>query len=266
MLALASFGAFLVACRGLLGIDDDAQLRGEDGGPSNEDAAGDGAPGPDGLTEGGIGMDGGGGPAVPVDRRYAQWRLPPIMPVLLQYDLQPDTVTDKITGLVWQRLEANQTTMSFPAGIAYCEDLTIGGQSDWRLPTRIEFLSILDYGRTSGGLLNATVFPNAASASATSGTWTASLSLLRAKLVDHLVVDSFAGNVQVNDIGQSSLIVRCVRDGPTTSPVQRYVLGSGIASDVLTPLTWQLVPMATTRTLAVATSACAGLALGGVAA
>ncbi len=264
-LVLAAFSGPLVGCRGLLGIDGDAALRdgADDGGPQSEAAAGGdgGVDAPGHLpVEGGI--DGG---MMPVDRRYAQWALPPVSPLLSQYDLQEETVIDHVTGLEWQRQETDQDTMSYPAGVAYCNDLILGGQSDWRLPTRIELLGILDYGRALGGFLNETVFMNAASSGAPHIAWTTSLSLLRKNLVDHLVVDYYLSNVDINAIGQSSLIVRCVRGGPTTSPVNRYVIGSGTATDVLTKLTWQLVPTATTKDLEDATAICTDLSLGGFA-
>ena len=57
-------------------------------------------------------------------------------------------VIDKVTGLVWQKaIDANSYTQ--PEAEAYCAALVLEGGC-WRLPTRIELVSILD--ETYGGL------------------------------------------------------------------------------------------------------------------
>ena len=43
--------------------------------------------------------------------------------------------------------------------LSYCENLTLGGYEDWRLPNRIELQSIVDYG-TSGPAINTDYFPD----------------------------------------------------------------------------------------------------------
>ncbi|MBX3182198.1 MAG: DUF1566 domain-containing protein [Polyangiaceae bacterium] len=53
------------------------------------------------------------------------------------------TVLDNVTGLLWQQ-EVASGTHSFSAGKTYCSNLVWGGRSDWRLPTRMELLSIVD--------------------------------------------------------------------------------------------------------------------------
>ncbi|MEI6806070.1 MAG: DUF1566 domain-containing protein, partial [Myxococcaceae bacterium] len=56
----------------------------------------------------------------------------------------PGIVTDLMTGLQWQKATApgiyNWTNAS-----TYCDNLVLGGFSDWRLPTRIELQSLVDY-------------------------------------------------------------------------------------------------------------------------
>jgi hypothetical protein len=64
------------------------------------------------------------------------------------------TVTDNLTGLTWeQKTEENDTdSHTYNDAVSYCADLTLGGQDDWRVPTRKEHSTILNYGTTSPSL------------------------------------------------------------------------------------------------------------------
>ena len=53
------------------------------------------------------------------------------------------TVTDNNTGLMWQKMDGGE--MTFENAGAYCEYLSLGGYTDWRLPTGIELFSINNY-------------------------------------------------------------------------------------------------------------------------
>lgn len=57
------------------------------------------------------------------------------------------TITDLVTKLVWQKVPSSTVFRAFNDAKAYCADLVLGGYDDWRVPTRIELLSIVDYGR-----------------------------------------------------------------------------------------------------------------------
>ena len=61
-------------------------------------------------------------------------------------DNQDVTVTDTSTGLMWQKATAPGTYV-WDAALRYCEDLTLAGHDDWRLPNVRELQSIVDYGR-----------------------------------------------------------------------------------------------------------------------
>jgi hypothetical protein len=54
------------------------------------------------------------------------------------------TVTDLNTGLVWQQTP-NFQRMSFDEAKAYCENLSLGGHDDWRLPTIKELYSLAKF-------------------------------------------------------------------------------------------------------------------------
>ncbi len=63
-------------------------------------------------------------------------------------DFHPDaeTVTDRASGLIWQRRET-AGALSWARALAYCEGLSLGGHRNWRLPHAKELHSIVDYSR-----------------------------------------------------------------------------------------------------------------------
>lgn len=62
-------------------------------------------------------------------------------------DNSDNTISDKATGLTWQRGDSERG-MDWPSALAYCEDLTLAGNIDWRLPNVKELQSIVDYSRS----------------------------------------------------------------------------------------------------------------------
>lgn len=61
------------------------------------------------------------------------------------------TVTDTALGLTWQKSDDGQSR-DWPSALKYCEDLTLAGQSDWRLPNVKELQSIVDYAKNDPAL------------------------------------------------------------------------------------------------------------------
>jgi hypothetical protein len=57
------------------------------------------------------------------------------------------TVTDTNTGLIWLQSAAG-IQRTWQDAIAYCDELVFAGKSDWRLPTKFELESIVDYSRS----------------------------------------------------------------------------------------------------------------------
>ncbi len=56
------------------------------------------------------------------------------------------TVTDTGSGLMWQKATA-PGTYNWQEALSYCENLSLTGHSDWRLPNRNELHSLVDYSR-----------------------------------------------------------------------------------------------------------------------
>ncbi|MCB1161011.1 MAG: DUF1566 domain-containing protein, partial [Leptospiraceae bacterium] len=69
-------------------------------------------------------------------------------------DNNDGSITDNITGLIWQKCSMGQsgtdcsgdaaTAATWTAAISYCEGLTLSGRSDWRLPNINELESLVD--------------------------------------------------------------------------------------------------------------------------
>jgi hypothetical protein len=60
------------------------------------------------------------------------------------------TITDNVTGLMWQKTDGGE--MTFENAAIFCKDLILGGYADWRLPTCLELFSINNYGRVNPAL------------------------------------------------------------------------------------------------------------------
>lgn len=57
------------------------------------------------------------------------------------------TITDNATGLMWAQND-NGKGVNWPQALAYAKSSSLGGYSDWRLPTVKELESIVDYSRS----------------------------------------------------------------------------------------------------------------------
>ena len=67
------------------------------------------------------------------------------------------TVTDNVTGLMWQQ-EDDNIMKQWPGALNYCNGLSFAGHTDWRLPNKRELVSILDYS-TYNPTIDTTAFP-----------------------------------------------------------------------------------------------------------
>lgn len=58
------------------------------------------------------------------------------------------TITDNVTGLMWQQSPGDKVT--YAQALANAQTLTLGGYSDWRLPTITELYSLMDFRGVTG--------------------------------------------------------------------------------------------------------------------
>jgi hypothetical protein len=76
------------------------------------------------------------------------------------YDTTAAAVTiDEVTGVWWQRDVEPSVRRAWPDADRYCQDLLLGGKDDWRLPTRLELVSIVDFAAFKPAV-DATAFPS----------------------------------------------------------------------------------------------------------
>lgn len=71
---------------------------------------------------------------------------------------QHEIVRDTSTGLEWQAV-AFEKKMTWKEADQACRELRLGGHSDWRLPTRVELLTLVDDTRHSPAI-DTDAFPN----------------------------------------------------------------------------------------------------------
>ncbi len=114
-----------------------------------------------------------------------------------------DIVSDSVSGLEWQD-NAVGSTMPWEDAIAHCEELVLGGYSDWRLPNVNELKSIVDRSKDYPAIVNG--FENTSS----NNYWSSTTN--EGYKSDAWIVYFYSGDVYNYDKDNGSY-VRCVRDG-----------------------------------------------------
>lgn len=91
------------------------------------------------------------GQAACADSFWAAWPIPPSESPDGYHDNTDGTVTDAVTGLMWQKA-AGPGAMTWAAARTHCSTTAnTGAHTDWRLPSKIELLSIVDYAAPLSG-------------------------------------------------------------------------------------------------------------------
>lgn len=244
-------GALLVGCNLLLGTEPPVLRQQGDGGAGGVAPVitGGGAGGGDDVSfadgSGGSGSTvstGGSVSSVCGDGSWAHW--PPGGAHEYKSFTGPmmeDSITDALTGLDWQRRSV-PAAASWSEAQAHCKLLKWAGKTGWRLPTRMELLSIVDYTKVKPSV-DENWFPD----TSPEPYWTSSTSMYvpvplgsafwRVGFADGATLPGMVGS----DVGK----IRCVRGGfPSlagggTNTCYRYKLTETTATDFETGLTWE---------------------------
>jgi hypothetical protein len=169
-------------------------------------------------------------------------------------------VHDLVTGLCWQRVAdpGPGEGGGFVAADtqAHCDALRLEGHSDFRLPTRIELVSLVDFS-TQSPALDAPAFPGERS----EAFWTASAMPGDAEQRFH--VNFFFGYTTSNLVAYAQW-VRCVRTErrPADGALAPATITAETATDAATGLAWQRAIDPAPISFAEAEERCASLVLG----
>lgn len=190
---------------------------------------------------------------------WATWPMPnsaPGLPNQQSFDTQkPGVVSDRVTGLMWQRAVDDKIVTAAEAG-AKCQALSLGGYEDWRLPSRIELASIIDSKRTQPAI-DLTVFPGAPS----DWFWTSSVAADNPEAAWYIY---FYFGYPKTELAVNQFSVRCVRrTTPSPVPSPRYDTQVDTVRDVATGLIWQRAVPDLTFTFDAGRAYCSQLMLSG---
>jgi len=172
-------------------------------------------------------------------------------------------VTDSVTGLLWQKVDGGE--MSFENAVIYCNTLTLGGYSDWRLPNAHEAFSMLNL-QNANPALNTSMFTNTGA----EYWWTSDR---QANDSNKIWVTNSGGGIgnhlkteTISAGGNKKFHVRAVRyaSSPQTFPSQFVDNGNGTVTDVLTQLIWQKSSYSDTLTWEQSLAYADTLSLGGI--
>lgn len=213
-------------------------------------------------TGGGAAGEGGEASTAPInaDFSWALWPMPNTLDSGLPHPLSYDTsvdgiVTDNITGLIWQA-EPAPFTVQLKDAANVCKALNLGGNGDWRLPSRLELVSLMALERESG--VDSTAFP---ATPPTTPYWSSS------RVADQDITFWVVAGIAVFQASESveeAFSVRCVRSVPRPLPATpHYVVQADVVRDTWTGLWWERNTPALWREFDLAAAYCDDLTLGG---
>jgi hypothetical protein len=172
------------------------------------------------------------------------------------------TITDNITGLMWQKTDGGE--MTFENASAYVTILSLGGYTDWRLPTGLELYSINNHDKVNPAL-NTTYFAKTAA----EYWWT---SETRADDISSVWVVNAGGGIGAHPItetisagGAKHFHVRAVRNISSQYVINEHFKDNsdGTITDYNTGLIWQKMQPSSTMTWEEALNYASTLSLAG---
>ena len=190
-------------------------------------------------------------------------------------DLGNGIVRDDLTCLEWEKAPATVAadTASWDGALAYCDKLALGSNSDWRVPTRVELVSIVDFSKSPA--INSSAFPGAKGGyHRTSSDWILDIKQIGAGAgKDFAWIYNMSVGLTSNAYSRASAAeVRCVRgngtgEAPTAAaaapPNQYTAIAAGEVQDNYTGLIWQAGTSDAVMDFAAAPAYCAALGLNG---
>ena len=203
-----------------------------------------------------------GGKAIACAAVAPVWGVRPTTPKLVYTVQEPKpaqkVVVDSQTKLMWQQ-QVSAAKVTQDAAMNLCADANYGGFDDWRLPSRTELLTLLDYVAVSAPLIDEVAFPG------TPKDWHWAATPLSG-LPTHFW-DVHFGTGQANYFAGSGLnYARCVRAGGGYDPPQkRFVVSAGgkVVTDIWLQREWQRDVAPSILNIADAIPYCKGLATEG---
>jgi hypothetical protein len=168
-------------------------------------------------------------------------------------NLGDGVIKDNVTGLEWQQATA-PNTYTWQQAFNYCDALSLGGHSDWRLPTIKELSSIIHFGRNNPAI--ETIFFTPSPYDYLSSTACA----YDTNLAWYI---SFANGYVYSTSKSSSRHVRAVRVSSGSYDDSQNLMdnGDGTVSDHETGLMWQKSPQQNAMSWADALAYCENLGL-----
>lgn len=172
------------------------------------------------------------------------------------------TITDTITSLQWQQTDGGE--MKIENAIVYCDTLTLGGFTDWRLPNAQEAFSILNMQNVNPAI-NTTYFTNTGA----EYWWTSERQANDTNKIWCTNAGGGIGNHPRTETssagGNKKFHVRAVRDvvSPSTIPNHYTDNNNGTITDNLTNLVWEKIPSTIAQTWEQAITMADNLSLGG---
>lgn len=146
----------------------------------------------------------GSAPACPSSGGYPTWPMPGTPNHARVYTTSAATVLDGITGLEWQRT-VDALAYTYTAAVSYCDSLALDDKTDWRMPTRIELLSIVDFARS-----NPSIDPSAFPGTPSERFWTSTVRTAAPQFGRWSVGFQYGGDTYGYDESATQR-VRCVR-------------------------------------------------------
>ena len=215
-------------------------------------------------SAGAAGVENSAGSSAVVDYERALWPIPNSvssgLPHPASYDLSvPEVVTDNVTGLVWQR-GASAPGLNLAEATSYCSELTLAGHDDWRLPSRMELVSLRAAADAKG--VNENDFPISGQF-LSSTQYTPPPELPGPQGAQVWVVDPSWADLIYAPVSSEQATAICVRSKQPVHAQPALVMTPDVVTDTFTGLIWQRTPPPVWASYTAAQAYCTDLSLGG---